>query len=192
LSEPGQGTTATLTLPISDSTESAEVEVSSFKETAGRPSDHTAHTTQQSAPLETHRIRVLLVDDHAMIRAGLKAMLLDYPTVDIVGEGSNGADAVELARSLRPEVLVMDVTMPVMDGIEATRIITQEFPSVIVIGLTVHSAVQVMTAMKEAGATAVLTKETAADQLHRIIYESWEAQSQRGRQRTGEAGAIAR
>ena len=127
-----------------------------------------------------------------MIRAGLKAMLLDYPTVDIVGEGSNGADAVELARSLRPEVLVMDVTMPVMDGIEATRIITQEFPSVIVIGLTVHSAVQVMKAMKEAGATAVLTKETAADQLHRIIYESWEAQSQHGRQKMGETGAIVR
>jgi PAS domain S-box-containing protein len=192
LSEPGQGTTATLTLPISANAERSELEVSNSKKTAGHPADHTAHTTQQPAPLETHRIRVLLVDDHAMIRAGLKAMLLDYPTVDIVGEGSNGADAVELARSLRPEVLVMDVTMPLMDGIEATRIITQEFPSVIVIGLTVHSAVQVMKAMKEAGATAVLTKETAADQLHRIIYESWETQSQRGRQKTGETGAIVR
>jgi DNA-binding NarL/FixJ family response regulator len=121
----------------------------------------------------------MLVDDHAMIRAGLKTMLLEYPTIDIVGEAAHGADAVALVRSLRPEVVVMDVTMPVMDGVEATYLIKQQSPNVIVIGLSVHSAVQVVTSMKEAGATAVLTKETAADTLHWTIYEAWKAQSAR-------------
>ena len=187
LSEPGQGTIATLTLPMINAVEvSADVGVENAEgpnDTIGHPSDRSGLRTQDSATHEKHRIRVLLVDDHAMIRAGLKALLLDYPTIDIVGEAANGADAVALARALKPEVVVMDVTMPIMDGIEATRLIIRESPSVIVIGLTVHSAVQVTTTMKQAGAAAVLTKETAVDQLHRIIYEAWKTQP-------GEAAAV--
>ena len=202
LSEPGRGTTATLTMPISADGARAESEVLSSeflgeisghrRASRGSRSAHSELPTQNSQLQKSARIRVLLVDDHTMIRAGLKAMLLDYPTIDIVGEAANGREAVELTQSLQPEVVVMDVTMPVMDGIEATRLITRDSPSLIVIGLTVHNADQVMTAMKEAGAMAVLTKETAVDQLHQIIYESWEVQSRRRRQNEGDAGVIVR
>ena len=111
----------------------------------------------------------MLVDDHVMIRKGLKAVLLDYPGFNIVGEAANGAEAVALTRSLQPEVVIMDISMPVMDGIEATRSIKQDCSDVIVIGLSVHSAAQVKTAMKEAGASTVLTKEAAVDELPRTI-----------------------
>ena len=200
-SMPGKGTTATLVLPMTPKTANDELGMRHKKlEIAGKSpggrnqeSDHsTSNMSHSSFQQDTKRIRVLLVDDHAMIRAGLKAMLLDYPTIDIVGEAANGREAVELTRSLQPEVVVMDVTMPVMDGIEATRLITRDSPSVIVIGLTVHNAVQVMAAMKEAGATAILTKETAVDQLHQIIHESWEDRSKRRRQNEGDAGVIVR
>jgi CheY-like chemotaxis protein len=191
VSEPGHGTTATLILPFTESAGanmplSSETHVSSAARSDQGPGTvngsglNTQHVPDsQRLQNENVKIRVMLVDDHAMIRAGLKAMLLEYPTIDIVGEAAHGADAVALVRSLRPEVVVMDVTMPVMDGVEATYLIKQQYPNVIVIGLSVHSAVQVVTSMKEAGATAVLTKETAADTLHWTIYEAWKAQSAR-------------
>jgi PAS domain S-box-containing protein len=193
-SEPGRGTTATLILPLAERAGASAPLASETHVPSAAHSDQEPVTLNGSGPTIQHvsdvqhlqdassenvKIRVLLVDDHAMIRAGLKAMLLEYPTIDIVGEAVHGADAVSLVRSLQPEVVVMDVTMPVMDGIEATHLIKQQFPDVIVIGLSVHSAVQVMTSMKEAGAAAVLTKETAAETLHRTIYDAWEAQSAR-------------
>ena len=184
LSEPGQGTTATLVLPLSNGAS----ESPSFKETTknvsllkrqGAVGDETIRSdsqgTHHSSPITDHpvgSIRVLLVDDHVMIRKGLKAILLDYPGFDIVGEAANGAEAVSLTRSLQPEVVIMDISMPVMDGIEATRSIKRDWPGVIIIGLTVHSAAQVKTAMKEAGASTVLTKEAAVDELPRTIQAS--------------------
>ncbi len=187
LSEPGKGTTATLELPVNRAGgASSEFKVLSSefpKDTAGHlvsavhsPSDNSELTTQNSQPPENHRIRVLIVDDHVMIREGLKAILLDYPEYDLVGEAGNGEEAVALTRSLQPEIVIMDVTMPVMDGIQATRLIKQEWPAVIVIALTVHSAAQVTAALNEAGASNVLTKETAVDELHRIVRRAWESQ----------------
>ena len=183
LSEPGQGTTATLVLPLGGGAS----EASSAKETAenlvllrrqgaigeeGINSETMGHSTDHPLPIADHpsdSIRVLLVDDHVMIRKGLKAVLLDYPGFNIVGEAANGAEAVALTRSLQPEVVIMDISMPVMDGIEATRSIKQDCSDVIVIGLSVHSAAQVKTAMKEAGASTVLTKEAAVNELPRTI-----------------------
>lgn len=165
-SAPGQGTTATLVLPLAarDKRETRdkrdEQKVNSLPVAPFSPVSQVSHHPP---------IRVLLVDDHAMIREGLKAVLLDYPGFDIVGEAANGAEAVSLTGTLQPEVVVMDVTMPLMDGIEATRLITQGYPGVTVIGLTLHSAAQVKAAMMEAGASTVLTKEAAVDELPRTI-----------------------
>ena len=178
-SAPGQGTTAPLDVAARRHTrrhvrrESVDVEESAQERQRSIVNGAEKLSTpnpKHSSPLTPHSpIRVLLVDDHAMIREGLKAVLLDYPGFEIVGEAANGAEAVSLTRSLQPEVVIMDVTMPVMDGIEATRAITQGFPGVTVIGLTVHSAAQVKTAMMEAGASTVLTKEAAVDELPRTI-----------------------
>lgn len=124
----------------------------------------------------TNKVRVLLVDDHAMIRQGLRAMLLGYSDIQIVGEAANGIEALEQARSHRPDVVIMDVTMPKMDGIEATQMIKREWPTMLVIGLTVHTAVHVQSSMKNAGAWDVITKEAAVDELHRTIQAALGAQ----------------
>ena len=198
VSEIDKGTTATLALPVSNpKVPSSEFEVLS-SELAEERSNHSQLTTQNSKLHHqgTKRIRVLVVDDHAMIREGLKVILLNYPEFDLVGEAGNGQEAVAIAHSLHPDVVIMDVTMPVMDGIEATRLIKKEYPEVIVIGLTVHSGAQVNVALHEAGASNILNKEAAVDELPRAIRQAWEAQSLRrnlsGRQEAGEADAAFR
>lgn len=194
LSEPGKGTTATLALPLSPSVrEEAPLKDRGMNgERSGAASQwsigdavnglapHDPRQTYQDAAgskaerasslgPEASRIRVLLVDDHSMIREGLKTILMGYPDIDIVGEAANGVEAVALTRAHQPAIVIMDVTMPKMDGIEATRLIKEEWPDVRVIGLSVHSAPQVGTSMRQAGASDVLTKEAAVDELHRTI-----------------------
>ena len=127
----------------------------------------------QSAPgqrqLKAGLVRVVLVDDHAMVRQGLRSILDSYEDITIVGEAGNGADAVNLARELKPHVVVMDLNMPIMDGIEATRRIKEACPSIIVIGLSVRNDREAEEAMRQAGASGYLTKESAAEQLHQAI-----------------------
>jgi DNA-binding NarL/FixJ family response regulator len=114
-------------------------------------------------------IRVLLVDDHAMVREGLRTLLNEYPEIDVVGEAGNGEDAVDEAKRLLPHVIIMDVNMPQMDGIEATRRITKVLPGSAVIGLSVNASPQMQQVMKAAGALTLLTKESAADSLYHTI-----------------------
>ncbi len=114
-------------------------------------------------------IRVLLVDDHAMVRQGLRSVLDGYADLDIIAEAADGEEAVHLATMLKPDVIVMDVNLPRLDGIEATKRIRHAFPETVVVGLSVNQADHVARAMKEAGAAAFLTKESAADQLYETI-----------------------
>ena len=90
-----------------------------------------------SNPVEA--VRLVLADDHVMFREGLRALLERWPEVEIVGEAGNGTEAVDLARQLRPDVMVMDIGMPEMNGLEATRLITRELPDVKVLILTIHA-----------------------------------------------------
>ncbi len=114
-------------------------------------------------------VRVLLVDDHAMVREGLRSILDSYDDLDVVGEAADGQDAVIMARSLQPDVVVMDVNLPLLDGIEATRILRREHEAITVIGISVRNDPQVSTAMTEAGAAAFLPKESAASRLYEVI-----------------------
>ena len=110
-------------------------------------------------------MRVLVVDDHAVVRQALARMLGQEPDIEIVGEASNGKIAVELTRQLLPDVVTMDISMPVMDGIKATRTIRAECPQVRVIGLSMYEEEEQALAMREAGAVAYLTKSGPLDAL---------------------------
>ncbi len=110
-------------------------------------------------------IRVLLVDDHAMMRQGLVSLLQSQPDIDLAGEASDGRMAIDMTRSLRPDVVLMDVGMPGMNGIEATRSIHREMPEVRVIGLSMYAENATREAMLRAGASRYLTKDGAVDEL---------------------------
>ncbi|MEP6891540.1 MAG: response regulator transcription factor, partial [Nitrospirota bacterium] len=114
----------------------------------------------------------LLVDDHAMVRQGLRAVLDSYPDVDVVGEARNGEEAVELVERLQPTIVLMDINMPKMNGIKATAQITSRFPGIIVVGLSVQAGGENEEAMRKAGASMLLTKEAAVEELYRAIRES--------------------
>lgn len=113
-------------------------------------------------------LRVLLADDHALMRQGIRSILAGYSDVVIIGEAASGIEAVSMAAALRPDVIIMDVNMPRMDGIEATKHIKAAQPAIIVIGLSVNDDRHVTDAMKGAGAEAVLLKD-AAEQIHDAI-----------------------
>jgi DNA-binding NarL/FixJ family response regulator len=114
-------------------------------------------------------VRVLLVDDHAMVREGLRSILQSYADLDIVGEAGDGIEAVKLARTRHPDVVVMDINMPRMDGVAATRQIKRDRPATAVIGISVQESSHVEQAMISAGATAFLTKDRAASHLYQAI-----------------------
>ena len=113
---------------------------------------------------------MLFVDDHHVMRKGLIRLMNGQPVIQVVGEAANGQEAIEKVRQLRPDVVVMDVSMPVMDGIEATRRIKAEMPHVRVIGLSMHDDEKVARSMGEAGAEAFLSKTVSLAELLKAIY----------------------
>lgn len=117
----------------------------------------------------TERLRVLLVDDHAMVREGLRSILEGYHDLEVVGEAGDGIEAVKLARTRHPDVVVMDINMPRLDGVSATRQIKRDRPATAVIGISVQDSIQVEQAMLSAGATTFLRKDRAASHLHDAI-----------------------
>jgi NarL family two-component system response regulator LiaR len=116
-------------------------------------------------------IRILVVDDHIVVRRGLIAMLETEPGMQIIGEATNGAEAVEQARKLIPNVILMDLVMPVMDGIEATRQIKQEMPSVNILVLTSFSTNDKVIPSLNAGAIGYLLKDSTPADLVRAIHQ---------------------
>jgi DNA-binding NarL/FixJ family response regulator len=115
------------------------------------------------------KIRVLIVDDHVMVRQGLRAVLQSYPNIEVVGEAGNGEEAVTSAANLKPTIVVMDIGMPTLDGIGATRLIKTQYPEMAVVGLSVNVPSYSVEAMLKAGAFEVLTKDKAVDQLYSAI-----------------------
>jgi two-component system, NarL family, response regulator LiaR len=114
-------------------------------------------------------IRVLIVDDHSVVREGLRMFLVRDPDLEVVGEAADGAEALEQARQMRPDVVVMDLLMPVMDGIAATHSIRRELPETEVLALTsVLESASVVEAIR-AGAIGYLLKDTQASELRKAI-----------------------
>ena len=114
-------------------------------------------------------IRALLADDQEMVRQALRRALQDYPNIEVVGEASNGEEAVTAASKLLPSVIVMDISMSKMDGITATRLIKTQHPQIAVVGLSVHREGGQIEAMQNAGAFEVLPKDSAVTVLYSAI-----------------------
>ena len=113
--------------------------------------------------------RVLVVDDHAVIRRGVQGILSSYPEWDLCGEADNGQDAIRLAGELAPEVVIMDVSMPGMNGLEATRIIHEVLPDTKVLLLTLHSSSEFVRSAFRAGARGYVLKSDAENELVRAL-----------------------
>jgi NarL family two-component system response regulator LiaR len=117
-------------------------------------------------------IRVLLVDDHAMVRRGLATFLMVYDDLELVGEAADGQTAVQLCATLLPDVVLMDLVMPEMDGVATTRAIRQKFPTVQVIALTSFKEEERIQNVLQAGAIAYLLKDVSAEILAGAIREA--------------------
>lgn len=154
-SSPGRGTTVYITAPGSHGTITAP------------PPAHDAAAPRNGRTRNDHSltgcIRVVLADDHHVLRQGLAGLLEQQADIRVIGQATNGLDAVEMARELQPDVIVMDVTMPILDGIEAARRIASQWPHVRIVGLSMHDDDAVRSNMLAAGASAFLTKGGAVD-----------------------------
>ncbi len=117
------------------------------------------------------KINVLLADDHTIVRQGFRLLLQAEPDIDVVAEADNGRQAVELARKLRPDVVVMDIAMPLLNGLEATRQLLKHLPSARVLVLSSYSDDEYIHQLSEAGAAGYLLKQTAAADLIKAIRE---------------------
>ncbi len=128
------------------------------------------------------RIRVLVADDHTIVREGLVSLIAASPECEVVGEAANGLEAVEKAIAARPDVVVMDLTMPLLSGIEAVRRIAAGLPHTRVLVLTVHSEEEYVLQAVGAGAAGYLVKDSAASELLAAVRAVYAGQSYFGPQ----------
>ncbi len=114
-------------------------------------------------------IRILLVDDHALFRAGMKALLQSMKAIEVVGEANNGRDAIRLVEQEQPDIVLMDIAMPTLNGLDTTRHIVRKFPDVRVIILSMHTTRQYVLQALEAGASGYLVKDAALGELEAAV-----------------------
>jgi two-component system, NarL family, response regulator NreC len=110
-------------------------------------------------------IRVLLVDDHEIVREGLRSLLESQPDIEVIGEAANGRAAVECSERLQPQVVIMDLSMPEMNGLAATQAIKQKNPATAVVALTRHDDAAFVDELKKAGASAYVLKQSVSREL---------------------------
>jgi len=151
-SVPGRGSQVTMLLPLQ--TRSAVTALTG-------PQHVQPAAAAEAGSTENRPIRILVVDDHRIMRQGLRSMLEGEPGFEVAAEAMDGEIAVELAESLHPDVILMDINMPKLNGVEATRRIKHRFPDIAVIGLSMHEDPKLEQLMCEAGASAYLSKGTA-------------------------------
>jgi DNA-binding NarL/FixJ family response regulator len=114
-------------------------------------------------------IRIILADDHEIFRDGFKAMIRKQPSVELIGEASDGEELLERTRQLRPDVVVTDIKMPKMDGIQATKILSQEFPEIGIVALSMIDEENLIIDMMEAGAKGYLLKNAHKNEIIEAI-----------------------
>lgn len=122
-----------------------------------------------SAERKVAKIRVLLCDDHALVREGTRRLLEEEPDIEVVGEASNGVEAVEMAKKLSPHVVAMDVSMPRMNGIEATRRIRESCPGTFILALTAYDDFAYVCSLLENGASGYILKSARIEEVVQAI-----------------------
>lgn len=159
-SSPEGGTTTMISVPIAIAAKSA-------------PRPVTEESTQKPTPTTTDvpSVRVLVADDHRLFREGLISLISQEPFVNIIGQANDGEEAVQLARELKPDILLCDITMPKLNGIQVTSILSRELPELRIIGLSMHEREDMANAMTEAGAVAYCTKGGPTDTLLSVLRE---------------------
>ena len=165
-SAPGHGTSFRLLVPgdgaqLPGRTVPLELSVGARQEVSVR----TGSNPDRPDLLATPSLRILLVDDHAEVINALREILHEHPELRVIGDASNGLEAISRARALRPDVILMDVSMPIMNGVEATRRIHAELPSVQIYGISVDARTQGPHAIEEAGAAGFFVKGADMDRL---------------------------
>ena len=173
-STPGAGTTITLIAPLEETGTAAE-DSTVWKMGDARHSEIIAPPL--SYETEGRTIRVLVVDDHPMVRQGINSLLHLQSDIAVAGEASNGEEAVQLALQLQPDVILMDISMPKINGIEATRLIHSKLPRTRIIGLSMFEADDQAAAMMRAGAVAYLSKTCDTETLVAAIRENTSVES---------------
>ena len=129
----------------------------------------TSHRPVGRSMANGKQIRLLIADDNAVYRHALREILEAHPSLQVVGEATDGEDAILRAEELQPAIVLMDINMPILNGIAATRRIKAEHESMTVIGLSVHTDRDYVDAMLDAGAMALLSKEKATEDLYAVI-----------------------
>jgi len=156
----GKGTRATIFAPCHWRKSPVEGEIP-----AEQPAEAELAANEYAAALQSRKIRVLLADDHTILRKGLMGVLNQETDIEVVAEAADGVMAVDLSKQFNPDVVLMDVTMPKLDGIEATRRITAAQPGVGVIGFSAHKEEDMAQALYKAGAIGYLSKDEPAEYL---------------------------
>ncbi len=167
---PGGGTSITLISPLSKAASRPEPAVHEKVEV--HASSHPARVVEEKRGAEG-KIRVLLVDDHLILRQGLSRLLKSEADLEIVGEAADGETSIEMVRLLTPDVVLMDINMAGMNGVEATRLILAEFPKTIVIGLSMFEEQERAAEMRAAGASDYVTKSGKPESLIAAIRTCW-------------------
>ncbi len=160
-----KGTRVTLTIPSVGGSREIAPTTSKFSNKKTKDKAGPVTLLEKSAD----RIRILIADDHQMVREGFCSLLEGQKNFEVIGQAEDGEEAVRLAHDLQPDIVIMDVHMKKLDGIEATRRITKELPSIPIIGLSVHAEKEVANAMLQAGAAEFLNKGGEADLLCQAI-----------------------
>lgn len=175
---PGNGTTVTLILPLGENVRGKALGVRGGEEgKSERVLSNSGVAASHLPPQASPAIRVLLVDDHKLVRQGLKDVLASDDRIRVVGEASTCDEALMLAANLTPDVVVTDINLPGVNGIEATKRFKKLHPHMVVIGLSVHTDEHMRREMISAGAEALVSKECAADELPATIVKYYDERS---------------
>ena len=127
------------------------------------------NTEAKSVPEVISKIRVLIADDHPLVCLALRKMFYDYNDFEVIGEATNGEEAVRLTSELLPDVVIMDISMPKLNGLEATLTIKRQYPSTLVLILTVHSDTELIFSVFNAGADGYLVKTAQSEEIIQCI-----------------------